>query len=242
MPYLPSSARAQVRAERAEITLSVDKRTAKTGERVTFSGRVSGVALPTAVYIQGYIDGAWTDLWGPIATDSQGNFSYTATMPHEWGCRDIRFRAVHRETGGVSNEVSVAVAYETAIELNVPERVTVNTPFTVSGRLVYFKAPDTPEPLPNKQVKILLDGVTYDTVTTGSDGSFSIDMVIDVPGDHIVEAWFEGQGFPAVVRVLGMEAEVTPIVNVLRGIASAIPIIVTGGMIVLSELKKRGVV
>ena len=237
MPYLPASTQVPVSAERAEITLSADKRVAVAGERVAFSGRVSGVSLPATIYIQALIDGSWVDQYGPISTDPAGNFSHTTTMPYGWGCRDMRFRAVHKPTGGASNEVSVAVAFRTRITLEVPERVAVGEPFKVAGRLEYEYYPEW-RPLPGKQVAITLDGTPYTTVTTGDDGSFSLDMVVDAPGDHTIGAEFAGHGLPATVTIAAVQLDVGPLADVLSKIFAAIPILTVGGVVAASEMSR----
>ena len=242
MPYLPASTQAPVSAERAQITLNADKRVAATGEPVTFSGTVTGVTLPTSVYIEVYVDGTKADEWGPLMTDEKGAFDTVVAMPYRFGCKDVVFRAVHKETGGVSNEVRVAVAFNTRVTLDVPGKVAVNTPFKVTGRLEYEESEGVWKPLAGKQVTVLLDGELYDTVTTGSDGSFSLDMVIDTPGDHTIDAKFGGEGMPATVTVFGATLEVSPLVSALRYLAAAAPIIATGAVVAYTELKRRGAV
>ncbi len=239
MPYLPASTQAPVSAERAQITLSADKRIATVGEQVTFSGKVSGVSLPTSIYIQALINGSWVDQWGPISTDSQGNFSHSTVMPYGWGCRDMRFRAVHKPTGGTSNEVRVAVAFRTRITLEVPERVAVNTPFKVAGRLEYEESPGSWRPLAGKQVTVTLDGAPYETVTTGDDGSFSLDMVVDAPGDHTIGAEFAGHGLPATVTIAAVQVDVDQLADVLSKVLAVIPILTVGGVLVASEVSRR---
>ncbi|RLG82899.1 MAG: hypothetical protein DRO39_09025, partial [Thermoprotei archaeon] len=75
--------------------------------------------------------------------------------------------------------------------------------------------------------------------TTGDDGSFSLDMVVDAPGDHTLGAEFAGHGLPATATIAAVQVDVGQLADVLSKILAVIPILTVGGVLVASEVSRR---
>ena len=177
------------------LTLNSLPALASEGSTVGFSGKLTanGSGVPGATIRIDYSSG--TNISGTVgttATDGNGNFSLDWKIPYGFGCRTYVFRAVDVASGTTSNGQTMSVGINTKIVLSLPQTVTVNKPFTVSGTLLWQYDANTWNPLAGKQVSISVDGSVVAQPTTDANGNFSATITITTAGSHSIMAQFAG--------------------------------------------------
>ena len=207
MPNAPSTASKSITVLSVSLTLSVNKRWAKVGDTVRFSGKLTrdgeGWGGET-VYIKLNYGGLPTI--ASTTTASDGSFSVDWKVPwkvydHEWKtyhklpCGDWGFYAWHAGTNTSSSTVKLAVAYPTRISISAPDRVTVNQSFVVKGKLEYCDE-DTWKALAGKYVYVNYDNKQLGSAKTDTYGEYEVVGSISSPGTYKLTAIFPGEGIP----------------------------------------------
>jgi uncharacterized GH25 family protein len=177
------------------ITLNSLPTLASEGSTVGFSGTLTanGSGVPGATIRIDYTN-ATGDIAGTVGTtttDNNGNFSLNWKIPYGLGCQQYYFYAVDVASGTISNKPAMKIGVNTRIVLSLPQTVTVNKPFTVSGTLQWYDGSSW-KPLPNMKVTVSLDGNVVAQPTTDANGNFSATITITSAGSHSIMAQFAG--------------------------------------------------
>jgi len=209
MPYADVEAAEELIAYSVELTFSIDKRWAKVGEIVKFSGRLTrdgegwgGQSIVIQMYEIVDETGVWYDVLDTV-TDADGYYDTEMVVPFELPigirlpCEDRWWRTLHPDTDTGSNYAPLAIAYPTFIEaFTVPAEVVTGKPFTVEGQLLYEYDTGDYRALPDRVVNIYVNGSLVASPITDADGWFSADITIDAPGSYTIRAYFPGEGLP----------------------------------------------
>ena len=220
MPLAGSSASRgiTVTAMAGEVTISVDKRKAKIGDELVFSGYTVATEFDYVadVELQIQVGGAWRRVMDcrvgypphPPAPGDRLSWEARWTVPRSFaganlGCRTWSFRAVDHASGAVSGTVSVTIAWRTSITVSAPSTVRAGEAFTISGKLTREDGVG----LGGKSVRIEITGPESKstTVTTARDGSYSWRTSLAKTGDYTIKATFPGEGFSptAILTAVG---------------------------------------
>jgi hypothetical protein len=228
MPYNLAEVTKGITVAILSATFNIDRTRTTWPEGATFSGKVTsdGVGVTATVYIQhkSLITGEWLDVYGPIATDAAGNYSFTTSFGYGWACQRNTFRArVSYPAAALSPEKNLDIAFPTRLSISAPDKVAPGTPFTISGKLEYESNIDVWSPLAGKTVSLYYNGTKIADVITGSDGSYSkTDAVIPTSGTYTLKASYAGEGWTMAVAFLGLT--VSP--ETKTALSVALPIVV----------------
>lgn len=182
-----------------ELSLKVSNQLPVAGETIKWQGTITpSPGLGAKIGLYAYIP----DRWVLVATATVGMegptggiFSGSWTVPHRIEGVKIsgsRTMLIARYGDYESNGVGLVVYMPSRISITAPSNVKVGEVFTVSGKLEYEYDSGDWRGLANKVVEIYVDESKVGEVTTGSDGSYSIDMKINEPGVHVLKVVFGG--------------------------------------------------
>jgi len=130
---------------------------------------------------------------GTATTGSNGSFSYNWTVPYSMACKKYLFYAVDESVDVSSSMQEMAVAYETRIRItSAPTAVVPGSPFQVSGVLEKKDSATTWSPVPSGIIDVYVDGAKIASITTGSDGTFTVTITITTSGSHIIRFVYAG--------------------------------------------------
>jgi len=194
----------------------------KAGQKVTLSVYVYEDTTPKpGYYVYFYVYAHYDDVqksYGPFASDSTGKVTYDFTIPWTLDgftvpCSYMRFLAYDPATMTSSNQVIGDVAYPTRLSISAPDRVGVNTTFTVSGKLEYQSSPTAWTGLGGRTVSIYCNTTKLADARTATDGSYSASVKITKTGTYTLKAVYAGEGYTyagvaaiTATRVLGVSA------------------------------------
>jgi len=229
MPYKSSSASTSLRVVSiGKPVLSIDRDRALPGEHVVFtvkppSGEEEYWAFTTVeVQIRG-TDGKWYTIGSGSFEPPTYDVSFEWEVPYSihgnTPCKEWSFRAYSVDFDTSSDIVKLTVGYNTRIYgLSVsPSSVAPNKPVTVSGYLQYESSTGWVG-LGGKSVAIYIDGTHVGSVTTGSDGSFSLSFrAPSTPGTYTIKAVFTGSyeyGGTEATAGLGVSTVPTPVFEI----------------------------
>lgn len=251
MPYPSSKASRGIVVETVGLSLDIDKRWAKVGDKVKFSGKLTKNGLGYGgEYVDIYIlKGLSKSRVGYSITGSDGSFVDEWTIPSwlyigyeefDLACQDWKFQAEHSPSETVSNTKNLAVAYPTRISIKAPDKAFPGESITISGKLEY-RLNDVWVGLSGKTVKIYLDSTLLGSPTTDSDGSYQLKVSISKSGT--LKAVFEGEKLPtAIFSYAPSEAYLLPqaqALDIITILGASIPILVPLSAIISNELAKR---
>jgi hypothetical protein len=241
MPYNSAQATKGITVQAVSVTFNIDRTRTTWAEGATFSGKVTsnGAGVQATLYIQrkSPTTGEWFDQFGPISTDSAGNYSYTTSFGYGWACMRNTFRArVSYPAAAVSTEKNLDIAFPTRLSISAPDKIAPGTPFTISGKLEYESGIDVWSPLAGKTISLYYNGTKIADVTTGSDGSYSkTGAVIPTSGTYTLKASYAGEGWTmAVAAFLGLT--VSP--ETKAALQAALPLL-TGALVAFAALKAK---
>jgi len=147
--------------------------------------------MPVALYVDGV-------RYKTVYTSSNGHFSITVTLDPSFapGTHSVfvGFDGTDKYTPCVSETKTITVIGKKHTELEAiqsPDPVTVNVPFNVESRLLYYSLTGW-VPLPGKVVSISFDGTKVADVTTDSEGKVKASITITSTGDYTIKMSFAG--------------------------------------------------
>jgi len=250
MPYNPASAQGPITVASWSITLYPETDYVLAGQTLKLSGYLKydttgAVGETVEIYI--YLDPEATYYKiATVTTQSGGYFSYTWTVPWKVSnttlpCSGWRFRAYHPASGTGTITDRVYVIYPTRIrDFSVPSTVAAGQTFKVSGYLEYQKDEATWAGLANRTVGIYLDNTSLGQATTGSDGRFELDCVINTPGTYTVSARFAGEGLAlAAVTAEQVIASLQALYEYASYALAFLPVVVPACTILVNELRRK---
>jgi len=127
-----------------------------------------------------------------IITDSAGNYSASASIPTA-GTYTLRVNypgTVTYSSSMATKSISVLEAQiETALTISAPLEVYVNETFSITGRLMRV---DTGEGIPDQTIELSYNDTSIGSVTTSSDGSYSVTASIPTAGTYTLTAYYPG--------------------------------------------------
>ncbi|MDP6905886.1 MAG: hypothetical protein QF440_00525, partial [Candidatus Thalassarchaeaceae archaeon] len=197
--YLPSSAQIDWEVYSSVVVEVAETDAAATGDTVVIMGTVRD-NLP-----EGWIDGHSVDiridgmLIGNATTDANGSWAISWTIPQSTSQGEHIIEVVSPAQGwyrsGLGNG-TIMVAHHTAISISSYNGgdATRGAYWILNGRLYDSDEAGLPG-VGGATVQIALDGASFSTVTTDSNGNFTIDISVDMSssrGDHTVTARYDG--------------------------------------------------
>lgn len=254
-PKAPAEATRSITVQTVEFTLEISPAPPYlAGQTITLKATVTVDGVPWAdarvvfgVQVPG-LEGAIPI--GDVATDVNGVATLTWTIPWELNgvtvpCKTATWGALLVETMQTSNTVSGAVAYPTRLTISAPGTVPTGGTFEIYGFLSYESSPDVWSPIAGATVILYYNTTLIGSVTTDTDGRYSIHASIPAAGTYTLKAVYAGEGlaFVGAVTVLGVTVGVPPELVTLTQYATyalaATPLLVVGGALVYNELTKR---
>jgi hypothetical protein len=197
------------------VSLTVDNNSPTAQSTITFTGRVTldtatpGANRSVSLFL---IHPTGTQFFlASGTTDSSGTFTYKWTVPwklylggapYNVPCRTWKARLCDNATGVCSPDLSIAVAYPTALSLSTDkDTYAPGSKIQVTAKLVYADDVSSQNPLPGATITFqLIDASTGSTVatetaTTDADGLASVTFTApSKAGTYSVKATFGGMG------------------------------------------------
>jgi uncharacterized protein YfaS (alpha-2-macroglobulin family) len=252
MPYASSSAvrPITVQAQNVTVTLTVSDTRPVAQSTITFTGRVTldtatpGANRSVSLYLI-HPSGASIMLAGGT-TDSNGTFTYSWTIPWKISsgattyyvpCTTWKARLYDNASGAYSSDVSISVAYPTALGMTTDKDVYApGERINVTAQLVYKNDVSPQNPLQGATITFqLIDastGSVVDTKTATTDANGLASTFFTAPsktGSYRVQATFGGMGYAATAamfRALSVSGT-----RVLLSVAAVATAVVLGAIV-----------
>jgi hypothetical protein len=84
------------------------------------------------------------------------------------------------------------MGFITRLTISAPERVTVGSVFTVSGRLEFQDWDGLWKPLGNQTIKLFLNSTLIGSISTDGNGNYTMNLSVSKPGTFTLNAVYEG--------------------------------------------------
>jgi hypothetical protein len=252
-PNAPASASRSITVLAVTLTLDPLPTWVKTGDTVTFTGKLLYNTTPWAGQLI-RIERAYKyrGFVGEGTTKSDGTFSISWTVPFTHAgetlpCAKHAFSAYHEASGKWSSARNMSIAYRTRIrDFSAPDTVPVCGPFTAKGYLEYESASGVWSPLTGKTVSLLYNTTKIGDAVTGTDGLFSkVDCHMPASGTFTLKADYAGEGLALAptITLLGIEVgvppELAPLAEYATYAMAAIPVLAIVGVVAYHELTRE---